>query len=741
MQCSNLAMRTEVIDQALLDLQGTAGLSVQATASSSSGLPTGVSASMLLPPTLNLTTGVTVAAVNYGKYNPYEEAGGPLTEGASINSFTLNGMEVKDLTDPIVLALPLPSSRRRLLEGGEERHRRLGGSWNGSYWGTKDFAESYSVDCGAENITRTEALYTMQDLARAQFCGTESDLENQTKQVSYLQPWRNASKYVWCSSIEEWHYLDCEGRRGVINYTCPVYYSASTCSYWDESTLSWKDDGCTYWRTDLKMGVAYCNCTHLTSFTSDHTRDLFSSAGALTKSFERTSSLNGKDIQRNIGILIFILAIWGISLLVYFFDKIVWRLKLMDENISERGYQDFLVVRSMIHPEGRNPWQAARKKVLTVENSAENVQFVEQLRRISPPAFGTLYSAVSDMQRAQEEIEFEARSLIFQLEGKRKIWRNWIDKMLTEHDFIFLLNPTSYQRDIFAKRTVIGLFNIFSLLFLMCLFTPPNPEGFLCPSEGTPTLGGAGLLPSLPSGLSFAQACKWTFLKGAKVLTNLLYLVPPRMVLKHLLGIWEGIRKTQTLHFERLVQIKERHKLLRPLELHDQVDLCVTLNMLHSAKHTVERLSAVLRWRQKYLEWPTWRREMVERRFGITVPSHELLQSHWDDLSEFEDLINQAIFEARSQIDHLDGVAKDEKFSEKVAKKNEKESDGPLRGVRRGALKLKKSNRNDLEMAFAEAAKRPQVRQRHLSKKIPDRVLKHRSAEAALASLPQAVQW
>ena len=173
-------MRTEVIDQALLDLQGTAGLSIQATASSSSGLPTGVSASMLLPPTLNLTTGVTVAAVNYGKYNPYEEAGGPLTEGASINSFTLNGMEVKDLTDPIVLALPLPSSRRRLLEGGEERHRRLGGSWNGSYWGTKDFAESYSVDCGAENITRTEALYTMQDLARAQFCGTESDLENQT---------------------------------------------------------------------------------------------------------------------------------------------------------------------------------------------------------------------------------------------------------------------------------------------------------------------------------------------------------------------------------------------------------------------------------------------------------------------------------------------------------------------------------------------------------------------------------
>ena len=125
---AHLGMRTTVVDSAYVALQGSAGLSVETATPSSSGLPSGVQPNMVLPSTVNISSAVTVAAINYGKFNPYELAGGELTAGASVNSFTLNGMEVSGLDDPIVLALPLPSSRRRLVQ--QERRlegRRLAG--------------------------------------------------------------------------------------------------------------------------------------------------------------------------------------------------------------------------------------------------------------------------------------------------------------------------------------------------------------------------------------------------------------------------------------------------------------------------------------------------------------------------------------------------------------------------------------------------------------------------------------
>ena len=170
----NLGMRTTVVDPTLLGTSDANGLRVGAATSSSSGLPSGFEPAMVLPKTLALPGGVSVAAVNYGKSNPYEVSGGTIDDGASVNSFTLNGMAIRDLADPIVLSLPLPSSQRRLL-----RERLLSG-WNGT-WGKKDFAQSYSLSCGGLNVSKLEATYTEEDLARAQFCGTESLLANMTR--------------------------------------------------------------------------------------------------------------------------------------------------------------------------------------------------------------------------------------------------------------------------------------------------------------------------------------------------------------------------------------------------------------------------------------------------------------------------------------------------------------------------------------------------------------------------------
>ena len=146
---------------------GATGLTIGSATASSSGLPADAAPGMTLPATFQFNASMSVASINYGNSNPYEASGGPIGDGASVNSFTINGLEVSGLSkdNPIILNLPLQASRRRQL-----RERRLGSSWNFS-WGTKDVAESYSVNCGGINVTSEEASYTAEDVARAEFCG------------------------------------------------------------------------------------------------------------------------------------------------------------------------------------------------------------------------------------------------------------------------------------------------------------------------------------------------------------------------------------------------------------------------------------------------------------------------------------------------------------------------------------------------------------------------------------------
>jgi hypothetical protein len=412
---------------------------------------------MVLPGSMNLTDEVTVAVINYGAFNPFERTGGALADGASVNSFTFNGVEVSDLGEPIVLALPLPSSRRR---------RELF-AWNASSFGSKDFAESYSTDCGGENVTRLEAAYTTQDLARAQYCGTEHLLVNQTKVVSYLEPPKNGSKSVWCSSIEAWHYLDCEGRRGVINFTCPVYYPVSTCTFWDTGSSSWSSEGCTYWRTDEVNGVAYCNCTHLTSFTAGQGKSVTSSTATFASTTRSIEDLDGKAVLQNIGILISLVALWAAAGVLYLYDTMRRRFELMHEILSDEAYAQYLTLDKkmfVVKPkaslpnsslfDGPESTMTALRRVLG--NSRD--QSGEELREVERPKAGLLYSTeVADMfsqEHATTMIDMEARQLTGMLKKKSKTLRGWFNAMSEENHVVALFNPESYRRVVFTKRSV-----------------------------------------------------------------------------------------------------------------------------------------------------------------------------------------------------------------------------------------------------------------------------------------------
>ena len=634
---SNLGMRTSVIDSSLI---GATGLSVGAATSSDSGLPSGFEPAMTLPTTFKLNSSVSVAAVNYGKSNPYEASGGTIAEGASVNAFTLNGVEVSGLSDPIVLSLPLPSSRRRRLGATSE--------WNGT-WGSKDFAQSYSVNCGGTNVTKLQATYTSQDLARAQYCGTEHLLENMTEWVLHFEPWTNASKDVWCNSTEEWHYMDCEDVVGVLNYTCPVYYPVSTCTFWDTTTSTWSSDGCTYWRTDEVKGVAYCNCTHLTSFSSRETEALQSSTTTLAETTASVQDLSGKSVLKNIGVLVCLVSLWVLAGALFVYDRTANRFHLMKEHLSDEMHERYTVLT------GRMFLQ--QPSVVHGNGEHGSARIEDELRAVHS-AKGMLYSgAGTSQERASAEIEYEARRLGAHLKGQTRVKENWFRTLNTDNHLVALLNPESYRRENFTKRSVFLLSEVLSLLFVACLFAPfGQGEYYVCPADDTSGPGGLGGLLEIPKGLTFGELI-WAFVQGELVATiiNTLYLWPVGYLMFALYTLSARILKTRYMHETRLFELKAPRKLLAAFDCNEAIDLCVAANLLKSARHFLQRLSMIIRWRKKYLEWPLWVQAVMDNTCGLRIPQHHRLENHLDEMTGMIALIDDALDQIKDSIERLDG--------------------------------------------------------------------------------------
>ena len=450
---------------------------------------------MLLPPTLNLSVGdVSVAAVNYGKGNPYETLGGSIEEGSSVNSFTLNGIDVKDLADPIVLSLPLPSSSRR---------RRLS-EWNGT-WPEKQRAKTYSVNCFGRNVSKLEALYSEEDLARAQFCGLELDLANKTRWVNYFEPWVNNSRKVWCNSTREWHYMDCEGNVGMINYTCPGISPVSSCLYWDTKLLSWSSAGCTYWRTDEIMGIAYCNCTHLTSFRSKSSSEFTESASTFADTTASVQDLTGTAVRKNLGILIILMLLWVGAACLYAYDRSGQAEMDAQRRLNDSCLQKYETLNGRM-------FQAVTKDKRPNNDSAIN----EDFREVEEPVDGMLYFDTKDQSLSARNrnaktglrtIDNKMKQFDLQLQDKKRALKNFLGALKEENQVVALFAPESYRREVFTKRSIFLLVEVLSLLFISCLYAPAEVDAYLCPTTKSTNVFGGGLLQ--PPSTTFLGLVVW----------------------------------------------------------------------------------------------------------------------------------------------------------------------------------------------------------------------------------------
>ena len=128
------------------------------------------------------------------------------------------------------------------------------------------------------------------DLARAEFCG--ADLDDETGLGgSGPFPTMNAT----CDSTGDTYFLECTNETGSVSVTCPMEYTSSDCSWWDEDSGSWSGEGCTWWYDDVDAGYSVCNCTHLTSFTAQTERRLTSQASTFTNTMSGSTELTLQD--------------------------------------------------------------------------------------------------------------------------------------------------------------------------------------------------------------------------------------------------------------------------------------------------------------------------------------------------------------------------------------------------------------------------------------------------------------
>ena len=63
--------------------------------------------------------------------------------------------------------------------------------------------------------------------------------------------------------------------------------------------------------------MAYCNCTHLTSFTAGQGKSVTSSTATFASTTRSVEDLDGKAVLQNIGILISLVALWAAAGVLY----------------------------------------------------------------------------------------------------------------------------------------------------------------------------------------------------------------------------------------------------------------------------------------------------------------------------------------------------------------------------------------------------------------------------------------
>ena len=284
------------------------------TASSNDG---GVVPIFALPPDLLDATGVAsdegvaVLATNWA-LNPFasESAGAALQNGSTVTSLTIGKSSIANLTNPIVLTLPLPATALSDDGASPDRRRRRAQALP-----VEDGEVMHVLQCSNETNGTALLEATEMEVGRAEYCGYDL-----LAQIRGHRDGKLPSMNVTCDDGNTYA-LKCTNATGSVSFTCPRSYSTGDCAWWDESSQTWSGEGCEWWYDDIAGGYSVCNCSHLTSFAAQRRDQFTSQTTTFVATLEGSSELSVHDLEKSKAILITLGTGWLAVLLLWLWKK------------------------------------------------------------------------------------------------------------------------------------------------------------------------------------------------------------------------------------------------------------------------------------------------------------------------------------------------------------------------------------------------------------------------------------
>ena len=454
---TELGMTSLVIDQKQLST-GTFEVFVASAGAVSSLYP----ASFALPDDLLSVVGAdddgdgstAVMAMSWAS-NPFESlAGGSLQANSSVTTLNVGTSAVSGLSEdkPIVLTLPLP----------------------GGATAVEGVLETFVLNC-TNTTADIRYEFTSLEIERAAYCNTDigyrDDLSTSTVVTSDL-----LSANFFCADSASAYDLQCDNTTGAIVFTCPFRVTGATCEFWDEDIGNWSDTGCTFWYSNYKEGFAKCNCTHLTDFSAQQEDKFGEQTSTFVSTADSVKDLTIEDVSKNVGILCLLGGIWAFCIMTYWRDKAQHKVANMKYLLGAyRSEHIRNVLKDLRYLMDRADAKRRGRKHDENQRATDHMDIIDRARAAKMASSLSFSRDESPETFAQVE-----QSLSQELVAKRRVMKNWFGGLKRDNELISFFFPATWDSTSSARRGIMLLAKVITLLFICCLAAP---EMYLCPPQ------------------------------------------------------------------------------------------------------------------------------------------------------------------------------------------------------------------------------------------------------------------
>jgi len=154
----------------------------------------------------------------------------------------------------------------------------------------------HELDCGTTYLTTRRGTWTDLEVDRFRHCWNEPE-QGGLGQVGTKAAPSFASAQVSCPDVGLFN-MSCGARSGMLNFSCPSFYSDATCQEFDATDSTWAADGCTLRYVDLAAREAVCSCNAFGARSGQHELRVLGGQEVLVDTFQQVDKFKVLSITR-----------------------------------------------------------------------------------------------------------------------------------------------------------------------------------------------------------------------------------------------------------------------------------------------------------------------------------------------------------------------------------------------------------------------------------------------------------